>query len=133
MTRRQIVVNDWVTLDKVVYHQGMTTKFYTAFFLYAGKRINVTYNCVADNLIIHEWYKLPEVVLKEVSTLIHAAFLRETAFDNAMKTMDKYIKAIEMGFPDNYVEKIETDMDKWLNVISMLDLSDEFADFATTI
>ena len=112
MTRKQIVVNDWVTLDKVAYHQGRTMKFYTAFFLCADKRINVTYDCAADNLIVHEWYKLPEVVLKEVSALIHAAFLRETAFDNAMKTMDKYIKAIEMGFPDSYIEKIETDMDK---------------------
>lgn len=54
------------TLKNVRGHIGYTYRFITARLIHRVGKINLTYDCNTGNLIVHEWYKIPEDELKDM-------------------------------------------------------------------
>lgn len=48
-------------------HIGNVSKFYTAKLKYNGVNFHITYDCLTENLILHEWYKLDESQLSSLT------------------------------------------------------------------
>ena len=71
MTRIESVNN---YLNDVKRNTGIVTDCIFANFTYQDKKIAVTYDCKSDNLIIHEWYNIPEDKLGLVEEKLKKCF-----------------------------------------------------------
>ncbi|MCM1234302.1 MAG: hypothetical protein NC489_29715 [Ruminococcus flavefaciens] len=128
-----IIVNDAIVLEQVKKHVGKVEEFFTAKMDINGKRINVTYDCKKNNLIIHEWYELKPDTLELVTLLISTCFNRIMAqeiFPAAVIAIDRYTAELEMDFPAAEIERRNTEMLKMLAKIDKMGLSEEFAEYA---
>lgn len=64
------------TLDKVEHLVGNENDIYTARLVYNGKKFNITYDCKENNLIIHEWYLLNKVEIKDITNELTNYFMQ---------------------------------------------------------
>lgn len=130
---KQIIVNDAIVLEQVQKFKGNTEEFYTGKARVNGKTINVTYDCNKDNLIIHEWYDIKPNALDVVTVLIEASFRRIMAqelYPAAVAIIDRYNRAIGMGFPEDRIEKYHKEMMEMFAIIDNAGLSEDFAEYA---
>jgi hypothetical protein len=141
-----IVVRGALTLCNVRKSEGTTTRCYFAILLVDGKKINVTYDCMADNLIIHEWYWLGKEVRDSISEKIKDYFrglemiskpvrkegMMQKLFREAVGAIDRYNKSVEMAFPDAYIENYKRLMEDKLKEINVAGATERFAEYATT-
>lgn len=130
---KQIIVNNSLVLSNVQKFEGRNTATYTAKMCVNGEKINVTYDCKADNVIIHEWYKIQKNALDIITELVRGCFKRdmvEELYPAATAAIDKYNKAVGMGFPDSYIEGLEFNMNYLLKKIESAGLIEEFTEYA---
>jgi hypothetical protein len=135
-----------LTLCNIRKNEGTMTRCYFANLLVDGKKINVTYECLADNLIIHEWYWLEKEALESISEQIKDYFRRQemksehvqregiiqNLFREAVNAIDRYNKSVEMDFPDANIEKYKQLMEDILKKISVAGAAEKFAEYAMT-
>lgn len=55
-----------MTIIKINYHEGTTSRFYTIKAVFNGVKLNITHDINTDKSIIHEWYKLTTGELNDV-------------------------------------------------------------------
>lgn len=131
--KRQIIVNGAVVLEDVKRNEGAETRCYFGKIRFCNSRpIHITYDCLTGNLIIHEWYNVPEDVLGVVTELIFACIkkiIEEEIFKRAVIAMDRYTKALEMGFPEKFIDDCDDEMSKDLQEIKEAGLMEKFMDF----
>lgn len=131
--KRQIIVNGAVILDDVKRNEGAETRYYFGKIRFCNSRpIHVTYDCLTGNLLIHEWYNVPENALDVVTELILACIrkiIEEEIFARAVIAMDRYSKALEMGFPENFIDKCDDEMSRNLQEIKAAALMEKFMEF----
>lgn len=71
---QQIIVNDSVVIDKVKECKGTITRCFTGKLLVDDKLIDVTYDAINDNLVIHQWYRLSQSTIPIITELVKACF-----------------------------------------------------------
>lgn len=130
---KTIIVNNAIVLNQVKKHVGKVEEFFTAIMNINGKRINVTYDCKKNNLIIHEWYKLEPDALELITLLVSTCFNRiivQEIFSAAVTVMDRYTAELEMDFPAAEIERRNGEMMEMLAEIDRMGLSAEFTEYA---
>lgn len=131
--KKQIIVNGAVILDDVKRNEGKETRCYFGKIRFCNSRpIHVTYDCLTGNLIIHEWYNVPENALGVVAEMILVCIreiIEEEIFEKAVTAMDRYTKALEMGFPENFIDDCDVEMSKNLQEIKAAGLMEKFMEF----
>lgn len=55
-----------MTITKIDYHEGNTSKFYTIRALFNGIKLNLTHDINTGKTIVHEWYRLTAEQLNAV-------------------------------------------------------------------
>lgn len=130
---KQIIVNNSLVLSNVQKFEGCNTETYTAKMCVNGEKINVTYDCKADNVIIHEWYKIQKNALDIITELVRGCFKRDMAeelYPAATAAIDKYNKAVGMGFPEYYIARLELNMNYLLKQIEDAGAMADFTEYA---
>ena len=129
----QIIVNNALVLTNVQKFEGHNTEMYTAKMNVNGEKVNVTYDCKGDNVIIHEWYKIEkdtlDIIIELVRNCLKCAMVEEL-YPAAVEAMDRYNKAIGMGFPESYIEGLEFNMNNLLKKIEGAGVLDDFIEYA---
>lgn len=62
------------SISNVKRVKGNITDCFWAIFHYLGFKINITYDCLTNVLLIHEWYDLPESELTKISDMLQKYF-----------------------------------------------------------
>ncbi len=91
------------------------------------------YDCFSDDEIVIEMF-CNEITIKfkkEVNKMKNNA--KEALFERAAKALDDYQIAIDMGFPDYYIQKLRTKYHRLLKSIDKLGCAAEFREFAFII
>lgn len=91
------------------------------------------YDCFSDDEIVIEMF-CNEITIKfkkEVNKMKNNA--KEALFERAAKTLDDYQTAIDMGFPNYYIQKLRTQYYRLLKSIDKLGCTAEFREFAFII
>lgn len=70
----QIIVNGRVIIDKVKECKGSITGCFIGKLLVDDKLIDVTYDAINDNLVIHQWYRLSQSTIPIITELVKACF-----------------------------------------------------------
>lgn len=76
---KQSMVNSSLVLSHVQKFEGSSTETYIAKVRVNGEKFNVTYDCKADNVMIHEWYKIQKNSLDIITKLIRECFKHDMA------------------------------------------------------